>query len=154
MVSEAVDNLIAHILLVEDDPDDASFVKRAFSRVWIDHKLHVVGDGEEALKFLRNEPGFERVPRPDLVLLDLNLPKMNGFEVLDVMKADKDLRRIPVVVLTTTSDEKARIRSYSAHANSFITKPIGAEQLNRMVEMVVQYWFSTVGLPGDGDRQG
>ena len=90
---------------------------------------------------------FSDAPTPDLVLLDLNMPKKNGYEVLNEMKDDDGLKHIPVVVLTTSSDRDSVMKAYQAHANSFITKPVSAEQLNRIVEMVIEYWFSTVGLP-------
>lgn len=136
-----------NVLLVEDDPDDVSFVERAFATVWSDCKLHVVEDGEMALQYLRNEGDFAAAPLPDLILLDLNMPKVNGYEVLGDIKNDEKLRHIPVIVLTTSSDRDSMMRAYQLHANSFITKPVTAEQLDRIVELVIEYWFSTVCLP-------
>ncbi len=139
----------AHILLVEDDPDDVKFIKRAFAKVWVDYELHVASDGEQALAMLRRSDGYEDEPKPDLILLDLNMPKMNGFEVLDSLKSDSELCQIPVVVLTTSNDREAMAKAYQLHANSFISKPVTSEELNRMVEMVAQYWFNTVGMDAD-----
>lgn len=136
-----------NILLVEDDPDDVVFVRRAFASVWADCNLHVVTNGEMALEFLRAQGEFTDAPSPDLVLLDLNMPKKNGYEVLNDMKDDDGLKHIPVVVLTTSSDRDSVMKAYQMHANSFITKPVSADHLNRIVEMVIEYWFSTVGLP-------
>ena len=140
----------AHILLVEDDGDDAVVVSRAFAKVWVNYQLHVARDGNEALAFLRNEPGFEEAPKPDLILLDLNMPKKNGFEVLLDLKADDRLKHIPVVVLTTSSDHECVLKSYQLYANSFIVKPISPNSLNDIVELVAQYWLAAVSLPKAG----
>ena len=137
----------ANVLLVEDDPDDVLFVERAFARVCADLRLHVVGDGEVALRYLRREGEFASAPPPDLVLLDLNMPKVNGYEVLGDVKNDEKLRHIPIIVLSTSSDREAMMKAYRLHANSYITKPVTTEQLNRIVELVIEYWFSAVGLP-------
>ena len=137
----------AHILLVEDDSDDVKFVRRAFSDVWPNCEIHSVGDGEEALSFLRRTPGYEDAPSPDLILLDLNMPRKGGHEVLLEIKQDDALKHIPVVVMTTTDDKDTVLTSYKLHANSFITKPVGTDELNRIVQTVVDYWFSAVGLP-------
>lgn len=146
MTYEPIDSPV-HILLVEDDPDDVVFMQRAFSKVWINYQLHVVRNGEEALAFVRNGAGYEDAEPPDLVLLDLNMPRMNGFEVLRVLKSDDTLKHIPVVVLTTSGDEESMMKSYKLHANSFITKPVTSEGLNRIVGLVVDYWFSAAGRP-------
>lgn len=151
-MAEHMTKTTVNILLVEDDPDDVAFVRRAFATVWADCQLHVVSNGEMALSFLRNEGEFADAPLPDLVLLDLNMPKKNGYEVLIDVKGDEALRHIPVIVLTTSSDRSSIMKAYQLHANSFITKPITAEQLNRIVELVIEYWFSTVGLPQDPDE--
>ncbi len=137
----------ANILLVEDDPDDVRFIERSFAKVWLKHQLHVVSDGEQALKFVRNAPGYEDSPLPDLILLDLNMPRKNGYEVLVELKNDDGLKHIPVVVLTTSSDYDSVMKSYKLHANSFISKPVSANELNEVVSLVVNYWFNTVGLP-------
>lgn len=138
-----------HILLVEDDPDDVVFVRRAFAKVWADCKLHVVNNGEAGLQFLRRQGEYSDAPTPDLILLDLNMPKKNGYEVLGDIKHDDVLKHIPVVVLTTSSDPDSIMKAYQMHANSFISKPVSAEQLNRIAELVIQYWFGMVGLPQD-----
>jgi two-component system response regulator len=139
-----------NILLAEDDPDDVEFVRRAFAKVWADCRLHVVENGEVALDFLRRTGPFEDAPLPDLVLLDLNMPRKNGYEVLLEVKEDEALRHIPVIVLTTSSDRDSIMKAYQLHANSFITKPVTAEQLERIVELVIEYWFSAVGLAKEG----
>ena len=139
-----------NILLAEDDPDDVEFVRRAFAKVWSDCRLHVVENGEQALAFLNRAEGFEKVPTPDLMLLDLNMPRKNGYDVLLEVKEDEALRHIPVVVLTTSSDRDSIMKAYQLHANSFITKPVSAEQLERIVELVIEYWFSAVGLAKEG----
>ena len=137
----------AHILLVEDDCDDVKFVRRAFFDVWPDCEIHSVGDGEEALKFLRRTTGYEGSPSPDLILLDLNMPKKCGHEVLREIKEDESLKHIPVVMMTTVDDRETVMTSYRLHANSFITKPAGVDELKRVVRAVAEYWFSAVGLP-------
>jgi len=136
-----------NILLVEDDPDDVVFVRRAFAKVWADCKLYEVNNGEAALQFLRHEAEFGNAPSPDLILLDLNMPKKNGYDVLLELKQDDRLKHIPVVVLTTSSDHGSIMKAYQLHANSFISKPVSAEQLNKIAELVIQYWFGAVGLP-------
>lgn len=138
-----------NILLVEDDPDDVVFVRRAFAKVWADCKLYVVNNGEAALQFLRHEAGFGDAPTPDLILLDLNMPKKNGYDVLLDLKQDDRLKHIPVVVLTTSSDHDSVMKAYQLHANSFISKPVSAEQLNKIAELVIQYWFGAAGLQQD-----
>jgi two-component system response regulator len=137
----------AHILLVEDDPDDVEFVRRAFAKVWINYELRVARDGQEAMEMLRNAPGFEDAPKPDLILLDLNMPRKNGFDVLGEVKTDEELKHIPVVVLTTSAAPECVLKSYRLHANSVITKPIDLSSLNEIVRMVAEYWFTAVGLP-------
>ncbi len=139
-----------NILLAEDDPDDVEFVRRAFAKVWSDCRLHVVENGEMALEFLRQNGEFADAPTPDLILLDLNMPRKNGYEVLLETKEDEALRHIPVVVLTTSSDRDSIMKAYQLHANSFITKPVSAEQLERIVQLVIEYWFSAVGLAKEG----
>ncbi len=139
-----------NILLAEDDPDDVEFVRRAFAKVWSDCRLHVVENGEQALAFLNRNGEFAKAPMPDLILLDLNMPRKNGYDVLLEVKEDEALRHIPVVVLTTSSDRDSIMKAYQLHANSFITKPVSAEQLERIVELVIEYWFSAVGLAKEG----
>ena len=149
-MSTQTERSTVNILLAEDDPDDVEFVRRAFAKVWSDCRLHVVENGEQALAFLNRAEGFEKVPTPDLMLLDLNMPRKNGYDVLLEVKDDEALRHIPVVVLTTSSDRDSIMKAYQLHANSFITKPVSAEQLERIVELVIEYWFSAVGLAKEG----
>jgi CheY-like chemotaxis protein len=110
--------------------------------------MSVATDGEEALAFLRRENGHAAAPRPDLVLLDLNLPRKDGREVLAEMKADPDLRRIPVVILTTSKAEEDIVRTYDLHANCYITKPVDLDQFITVVKSIESFWFSVVSLPG------
>ena len=149
-MSKQSDSSTVNILLAEDDPDDVEFIRRAFAKVWSDCRLHVVENGEVALEFLRREGEFQDAPTPDLILLDLNMPKKNGYEVLTEVKDDETLRYIPIVVLTTSSDRDSVMKAYQLHANSFITKPVSSGQLERIVQLVIEYWFSAVGLAKEG----
>lgn len=135
------------ILLVEDNPGDVILTEEAFSSAKISNNLHVVRDGEEALAYLNREVGFEEAIRPDLILLDLNLPKIDGREVLDQVKSSGDLKRIPVVVLTSSEAEQDIVKTYNLHANSYIVKPISLDQFVRVVTAVENFWFSVVTLP-------
>jgi len=135
------------ILLVEDNPGDVVLTQVAFEKAKMVNHLHTVPDGEEALKFLRGEGEYADRPRPDLVLLDLNLPRMSGQEVLAELKADPDLKVIPVVVLTSSADEHDVLRSYSNHANAYMTKPVDLVQLIDLVNRLDGFWFSVVRLP-------
>jgi CheY-like chemotaxis protein len=135
------------ILLVEDNPGDARLTRDAFAHSAVPNTLHHARDGEEALAFLRREPPFTAVPTPDLILLDLNLPRRDGREVLGDIKADPALKHIPVVVLTSSQAEEDILRSYRLHANCFITKPVDFEQLTRVVQGIEQFWFALVKLP-------
>ena len=142
MVVHAVD-----ILLVEDNPGDVLLTQVAFQKAKVVNALHVVNDGESALRFLRAEGEFQGQRRPDLVLLDLNLPGLSGQEVLAQLKADPALRTIPVVVLTSSSDERNVLRSYSNHANAYVTKPVDSPQLVELVSRLDGFWFGVVRLP-------
>ena len=133
----------AEILLVEDDEDDILFITEAFAEVWQSYNIHTVTDGAQAISFLKQEGEFASAPRPDLILLDLNMPRVNGYEVLAFAKSDDDLKRIPIVVLTTASDDRTRDEVYASHANSFIAKPSLPSELNNVVRMVAQYWLGT-----------
>ena len=135
------------ILLVEDNPGDVRLTREAFKDGKICHALYVADDGVQALAFLRHEGEYANVPRPDLVLLDLNLPRKDGREVLADMKMDPDLKRIPVVVLTTSEDEQDILRSYDLHANCYITKPIDLDQFLKIVHYVEDFWLTIVRLP-------
>ena len=135
------------ILLVEDNPGDADLTRDAFSTGKVDNLLHVVSDGVEAMAFLRRQGKYASAPRPDLVLLDLNLPRRDGREVLADIKSDEALKRIPVVVLTTSKDEADVLKSYNLHANCFISKPIDLGEFIRAVRSIEDFWLTIVRLP-------
>jgi len=140
------------ILLVEDNPGDADLAREALNGSKISNKLYVVEDGEVAMKFLHKNNGYGDVPRPDLILLDLNLPKKDGREVLADIKADRHLKRIPVVILTSSHAEEDVIKSYNLHANCYITKPIDLGQFVKVVRSIESFWFSIVVLPPNGEQ--
>jgi CheY-like chemotaxis protein len=135
------------VLLVEDDPGDVVLTKEAFADNKVSNKLSIVSDGEEAMRFLRREGDYTDAPRPDLVLLDLNLPRMDGRQVLEEIKADETLRTIPVVVLTTSEAEEDIIRSYRLHANAYVTKPVDFDQFIKVVRQIDDFFVSVVKLP-------
>jgi two-component system response regulator len=136
------------ILLVEDSPTDILLTKEALEHSKVLNNLHTVEDGVEAMAFLRREGKFADAPRPDLVLLDLNLPREDGREVLTEMKEDEHLRSIPVVVLTTSHAEEDVSRAYAAHANCYIAKPVDFNQFTEVVRTIENFWFTVVVLPG------
>jgi CheY-like chemotaxis protein len=138
---------LVEILLVEDDPGDVLMTREAFADHKVRNQLHVVSDGAEAMSFLRNEDQYAESPRPDLVLLDLNLPKMDGREVLQAIKSDPDLASIPVVVLTTSEAEEDILRSYSLHANAYVTKPVDFERFISVVREIDDFFVTVVRLP-------
>ena len=135
------------ILLVEDDPGDVLMTREAFEHHKIRNALHVVSDGVEALEFLRHEGSFAEAPRPGLILLDLNLPRKDGREVLDEIKRDPRLCTIPVVVLTTSEAEEDILRSYELHANAYVTKPVDFEKFVEVVRKIDDFWVTVVKLP-------
>ena len=135
------------ILLVEDDPGDVLMTREAFQDYKLRNQLHVVTDGAEAMSFLRQEGDYADRPRPDLVLLDLNLPRMDGREVLEAIKSDPDLASIPVVVLTTSEAEDDVMRSYSLHANAYVTKPVDFERFIEVVRQIDDFFVTVVRLP-------
>ena len=135
------------ILLVEDNPGDVRLTREALKDAKVANNLNVVNDGEQALDYLNRRGRFADATRPDLVLLDLNLPKVDGREVLASIKADSDLRRIPVVVLTTSSAEEDILRSYDLHANCYVTKPVEFDSFLKIVESIDDFWLSIVRLP-------
>ena len=139
---EAVD-----ILLVEDNPGDVRLTREAFGELDLDGRLHVVNDGEAALDFVHRRDEHADAPRPDLVLLDLNLPKVDGLEVLEEIKSDPELRRIPVVVLTGSKAEEDIVESYDRHTNAYLTKPIDPEEFVALVQSFESFWLSLVKLP-------
>ncbi len=138
---------LIEILMVEDNPADVRLTVEAFKDAKVLNHLNVVHDGEEAMEYLRRRGKYADAPRPDLILLDLNLPKMDGREVLEEIKKDQDLKRIPVVVLTTSDDERDILKAYDLHVNAYVTKPVALDQFVRIVEAVDDFWFSVVKLP-------
>ncbi len=139
----------AQILLVEDNPGDARLTREVFAEGRITNNLHVVSDGVEAMRFLRREGPFTEAPRPGLILLDLNLPRMDGREVLAKIKADPELQSIPVVVLSTSAADRDIAQTYQLHANSFITKPVDLDQFIAVVRSIESFWLTIVRLPHD-----
>ncbi|MHA1104883.1 MAG: response regulator [Promethearchaeota archaeon] len=135
------------ILLVEDNPGDIRLTKEAMKEAKIINNLNVVEDGVEALAYLRKKGKYKNANRPDLILLDLNLPKKNGREVLDDIKQDKNLKLIPVVILTVSRAEEDIFKTYELHANCFITKPVDMDQFIKVVKSIEQFWFSIAKLP-------
>ena len=135
------------ILLVEDSPGDARLTREALREGTVRNHLHVATDGAEALAFLRQAGTYAAAPRPDVILLDLNLPKKDGREVLAEIKADHDLRRIPVVILTTSQDERDILRAYELHANCYITKPVDLDQFIAVIQSIESFWLTIVTLP-------
>ena len=140
------------VLLVEDDPGDVLLTQEAFEHNKVQNRLHIVADGEQAMAFLRREGQYADKPRPDLVLLDLNLPRKDGREVLEDIKADGELRSIPVVVLTTSEAEEDVLRSYNLHANAYVAKPVDFDQFIRVVRQIDDFFVSVVKLPRTGQR--
>jgi CheY-like chemotaxis protein len=135
------------ILLVEDNPGDVRLTREALKDGKMYHQLSVAVDGVEAMAFLRHEGQYADAPRPDLILLDLNLPRKDGREVLTEIKADDHLKRIPVVVLTTSAAEHDILTSYDLHANCYITKPVDLDQFLKVVQWVEDFWLTIVRLP-------
>ena len=135
------------ILLVEDNPGDVRLTQEALKEGKIANHLSVAMDGMEALAFLRQEGDFGKMPEPDLILLDLNLPKKNGWEVLEEIKSDEQLKKIPVVILTTSRDEIDVLKSYKLHANCYIVKPVDLYQFVEVVKSIEDFWLTLVKLP-------
>jgi len=135
------------ILMIEDNPGDVRLTQEALKENKIYNRLYAVGDGVEAMAFLRREGKYADAPRPDLILLDLNLPKKDGREVLAEVKADEGLKRIPVVILTSSQAEEDIIRTYNLHANCYITKPVDLDQFIRVVKSIEEFWLTIVKLP-------
>ncbi|MEV4289096.1 response regulator [Nonomuraea bangladeshensis] len=138
------------VLLVEDDQGDILLTREAFDLNKVRNRLHVVNDGEQAVAFLRREGIYADAPCPDLILLDLNLPRMSGLEVLSEIKADPALATIPVVVLTTSEAEEDILLSYRLHANAYVTKPVDFEQFIRVVRKIDDFFVTVVKLPAHG----
>ncbi len=138
---------VAHVLLVEDDAGDVLMTREALDSCGVPTELHVVPDGVAALEFLRRQGAYRGVPVPDLVLLDLNLPRMTGLEVLQVVKGDPALARIPIIVLTTSDAEEDIVASYSLHANAYVTKPVDFDRFIDVVRKIDDFFVSVVRLP-------
>lgn len=136
------------VLLVEDDPGDIELTKEAIEKARLSINLNVVRDGEEAMAYLRRKGEFANAVRPDLVLLDLNMPRKDGREVLREIRSDSDLTSLPVVVLTTSDADEDILRTYDLGANCYVTKPVGLEQFMKVVQTVGNFWFMIVKLPG------
>ncbi len=140
------------ILLVEDNPGDARLTQEALRGGNLRNTLHLVPDGVAALAFLRREEPYRNVPRPDLILLDLNLPRMDGRELLGIIKSHEDWRGIPVIVLTTSNDDRDIRKAYNLHANCFITKPVELEAFLAVVRSIQEFWLTIVRLPDNEHR--
>ena len=138
------------ILMAEDDPEDQMLVKEAFKRSRVANGMEIVEDGEQLLLYLHKQGAYAHAHRPDLILLDLNMPKKDGREALAEIKADPDLRGIPVIVLTTSSAEEDVVRSYDLGVSSYIEKPVTFEKLVKVVKSLGQYWFQIVKFPPNG----
>jgi CheY-like chemotaxis protein len=141
---------LIEVLLVEDDPGDVLLIREAFEDHKLGNTLSVVGDGVEALEYLRRQGPHAAATRPDLVLLDLNLPRMNGVEVLREIKEDPELRAIPVVILTTSEADEDILRSYELHANAYITKPVDFDRFRHIVHQIDEFFVGVVKLPPPG----
>ncbi|WP_336360151.1 response regulator [Haladaptatus sp. ZSTT2] len=139
------------ILLVEDNPGDVRLTEEAFNEGKINNELHVVTDGVEALDFLYRRGEYESAIRPQLILLDLNLPKIDGLEVLEQLKSDAKLKHIPIVVLTSSAAEADIVKSYELHTNAYLTKPINPDEFISLVQTFEQFWFEFVQLPRQED---
>ncbi|MFX0059939.1 MAG: response regulator [Candidatus Hodarchaeota archaeon] len=138
---------IFKILLVEDNPADVRLTEEAIRESKISSDLHIVKDGVEAINFLKKTGKYSKACRPNLILLDLNLPKKSGLEVLREIKQDKDLKRIPIVVLTISANEEDLIKAYDLHANCFVNKPLEIKDFYKIVKSIEDFWFKIVNLP-------
>ncbi|HEY9641786.1 MAG TPA: response regulator [Coleofasciculaceae cyanobacterium] len=135
------------ILLVEDSPGDVRLTQEVLKDDKFHNRLHVVEDGVQAIAFLHHQEPYVDAPQPDLILLDLNLPKKDGREVLEIIKAHKQLKRIPVIILTTSRSEEDIIKAYDLHANCYITKPMDLDQFIKVIQLIEEFWLNTVKLP-------
>ena len=138
---------VVEVLLVEDSPGDVRLTREAFRDANLSVRLHVVDDGVEAMAFLRREGAHIHAPRPDVILLDLNLPRMDGREVLALIKTDEDLKTIPTVILTTSEAEADIVQSYELQANAFLSKPVRLEDFEGLVKTISDFWVTKVKLP-------
>ncbi|MGB3496245.1 MAG: response regulator [Elainellaceae cyanobacterium] len=135
------------ILLVEDSPEDADLTVELLSEAKVFNRIHVVEDGVEAINFLRRRANYANSPRPDLILLDLNLPRKNGRELLSELKEDPDLKLIPVVVLTTSASDEDILRSYELNANCYVTKPVSIAEFSQVIQSIENFWLVAVKFP-------
>jgi CheY-like chemotaxis protein len=142
------------ILLVEDNPADVRLTREALKEVKVNNSMFVVADGIDALAYLRLETPYTEATRPDLILLDLNMPRMDGFEVLQLIKQDPDLKRIPVVTLTTSQAEQDIVKGYNLHANAYVTKPVDLDQFIKVIKTIEGFWLEIVKLPDGLDAPG
>ncbi len=138
---------IVEILLIEDNPGDIRLTMEAFKNAKMANKLHIARDGEEAIQFLHKEPPFHDAVTPDIILLDLNLPKVDGREVLEIIKQDNNLRKIPVVILTSSEAEIDVVQSYNLHANCYVVKPVDFEKFITVIKSIKDFWLTVVKLP-------
>ena len=136
-----------HILLVEDNDGDILLIEEAFEEAKLMNKVSIVKDGEKAIHFLTKQGGYSNADTPDLILLDVNLPRKNGHEVLEFVKTDEKLKQIPVIMLTTSSSEKDVLKSYKNHANCYITKPVEVEEFLKAITKIKNFWINLVKLP-------
>lgn len=148
----AAKSMPVQILLVEDNPGDVRLTEEAFKQGRIENELHVVSDGVEALEYLYQRGEYADAPRPDLILLDLNLPRTDGTEVLEELKNDAELHSIPVIVLTSSRAEEDIATSYELHANAYLTKPVDPDEFIETVRTFEKFWFSVVRLPSERDQ--
>ncbi|MEC4682164.1 MAG: response regulator [Nitrospirota bacterium] len=140
-------------LLVEDNPGDVRLTREALRDSKVRNNLNVLGDGMSAMAFLRREPPYEEALRPDIILLDLNLPRMDGREVLSQIKADPSLKRIPVVVITSSEAEEDILKTYDLHVNCYVTKPVDLDQFIKVVQSIETFWLTIVQLPGPDELE-
>ena len=141
-----MDNIV-NILLVEDNPADARLIEEVFKDTNVNNKIYVVKDGVDAMNFLNKENEYSEAPRPEMILLDLNLPRKDGREVLKEIKRNEELKSIPIVILTTSSAKEDVIKTYSNHANCYITKPVDFDQFLRVITAIEDFWLKVVELP-------
>lgn len=144
---------IAEILLVEDNENDVLLTRLSFAKSKLALNLHVVTDGEECMSFLRKEEGYAHTPMPDLILLDLNMPRMDGREVMKEIARDEHLCHLPVVILTTSANEQEILKMYQLRCSSYIVKPVDFEQFSRVIKLLTDYWFTVVALPTEVETQ-
>lgn len=146
-ISEGEDNMPVQVLLVEDSPGDVRLTREALRETGTDVNLHVASDGVEAMAFLRNEGKYAKAPRPDFILLDLNIPKLDGRQVLAQIKNDPNLKMIPTIILTTSDAEVDIVKSYQLQANCYISKPVQFEEFENVVRSINDFWMTRVKLP-------